>query len=192
MEFEDEFNFEEVPQNLSKEAEPEKPKQQSRDLESLPKEVQGATFARLKYIKWLKQRLTGGWTQKNLVPLLAEMPEYEGQEKPKWRTAAGWYAEYIKVKEDIHALIPKHHRKGNRQTRTDTDKFFELALTRYLTKEKPSVSSAYRFYCDQIILENDKVSGVPLKPLSYKAFKNRIDNMPQYEVMVERYGKIAV
>ncbi|MCG7551637.1 Mu transposase C-terminal domain-containing protein, partial [Pseudoalteromonas sp. Of7M-16] len=106
-----------------------------------------------------------------------------------WRTVAGWHADYIKAEEDIHALIPKHHRKGNRQARTDTDKFFELALTRYLTKEIPNAASAHRFYCDQIVLENDKVLGEPLKPLTYKAFKNRIDNLPQYEVMLERYGK---
>lgn len=189
MEFEDEFNFEEVPQNLSEAAKPEKPNQQPRDLESLPKEVQDATFARLRYIKWLKQRLIGGWTKKNLAPLLADMPEYKGQEKPKWRTIAGWYANYIKAGEHIHALIPKHHRKGNRKTRVDTDTFFELALTRYLTKEIPSVASAYRFYCDKIILDNEKALGDPLKPLTYKAFKNRIDNLPQYEVMVKRYGK---
>ncbi|WP_283234987.1 hypothetical protein [Pseudoalteromonas phenolica] len=39
MEFEDEFNFEEVTQKLSEAAKLEEPKQQSRDLESLPKEV---------------------------------------------------------------------------------------------------------------------------------------------------------
>ncbi|MBQ4844559.1 Mu transposase C-terminal domain-containing protein [Pseudoalteromonas sp. MMG005] len=189
MEFEDEFNVEEEPQKLVETAKAEEPNPQPRDLESLPEEVQAATLARLKYIKWLKQRLIGGWTQKNLTPLLDEMPEFQGQEKPKWRTVAGWHADYIKAEEDIHALIPKHHRKGNRQARTDTDKFFELALTRYLTREMPSVASAYRYYCDQIVLENDKVLGEPLKPLTYKAFKNRIDNLPQYDVMVERYGK---
>ncbi|QLJ09308.1 MULTISPECIES: Mu transposase C-terminal domain-containing protein [Pseudoalteromonas] len=189
MKFEDEFSFEEAPQKLAETAKPEEHKYQDRDLESLPKEVQEATLARLKYVKWLKQRLIGGWTQKNLVPLLAEMPEFQGQEKPKWRTVAGWHSGYIKAEEDIHALIPKYHRKGNRKPRTDTDKFFELALTRYLTKEIPNVASAHRFYCDQIVLENDKVLGEPLKPLTYKAFKNRIDNLPQYEVMLERYGK---
>ncbi|WP_249930076.1 hypothetical protein [Pseudoalteromonas aurantia] len=115
MEFEDEFNVEEAPQKLAEAAKLEEPTPQPRDLESLPKEVQDATFARLKYIKWLKQRLIGGWTQKNLAPLIAEMPEFAGQEKPKWRTVAGWHADYIKGEEDIHALIPKHHRKGNRQ-----------------------------------------------------------------------------
>ncbi|MGA4607605.1 Mu transposase C-terminal domain-containing protein [Pseudoalteromonas maricaloris] len=189
MEFEDEFNFEEVPLKLTGAVQQEKPNPYPRDLESLPKDVQDATFARLKYIKWLKQHLIGGWTQKNLAPLLVEMPEFEGQEKPKWRTVASWHAVYIKAEKDIHALIPKHHRKGNRQTRTDTDKFFELALTRFLTKELPSVASAHQYYCDQIDLDNEKVIGEPLKPLTYKAFKNRIDNLPQYEVMVKRYGK---
>ncbi|MCF6458241.1 hypothetical protein [Pseudoalteromonas sp. MMG024] len=70
MEFEDEFSFEEAPQKLAKTANAGESNPQPRDLESLPKEVQEATFARLKYVKWLKQRLIGGWTQKNLAPLL--------------------------------------------------------------------------------------------------------------------------
>lgn len=64
MEFEDEFNVEEEPQKLVETAKAEEPNPQPRDLESLPEEVQAATLARLKYIKWLKQRLIGGWTQK--------------------------------------------------------------------------------------------------------------------------------
>ena len=64
MEFEDEFNVEEAPQKLVETAKAEEPNPQPRDLESLPKEVQETTLARLKYVKWLKQRLIGGWTQK--------------------------------------------------------------------------------------------------------------------------------
>ncbi|WP_350563870.1 hypothetical protein, partial [Psychrobacter sp. CAL346-MNA-CIBAN-0220] len=77
-------------------------------------------------------------------------------------------------------------KKGNRERDTATDKFFEKAIERYLVKEKPSVASAYKYYADLVIIENDSVVGSDLKPLTYKAFKNRIDNLPQYEVMVAR------
>ncbi|XQF92177.1 hypothetical protein ACOBV9_12105 [Pseudoalteromonas espejiana] len=51
------------------------------------------------------------------------------------------------------------------------------------------MASAYKYYADLVIIENDSVVGSVLKPLTYKAFKNRIDNLPQYEVMIARYGK---
>ena len=51
------------------------------------------------------------------------------------------------------------------------------------------MASAYKYDADLVIIENDSVVGSVLKPLTYKAFKNRIDNLPQYEVMIARYGK---
>ena len=181
--FEDEFQHP-IPQ-----IEAPKSTKAEKDLSAYPQEIQQTTYARLKYIRWLKERLVGGWTKKNLAPLIIEMPIVEGADKPNWRTAARWFKSYSESDESIFALIPKHQKKGKRTRKTDTDKFFEKALERYLVQEKPSVNSAYRFYKDLVVLENDKVVGEPLIPLTYKAFKNRIDKLPQYEVMLARYGK---
>ena len=161
----------------------------AKDLEALPDKIKKTTFAKFKYIQWIEANILGGWTQKNLEPLLKLMPEVEGEKKPNWRTAARWYRAYTSADKNIMALVPRHHKKGNRECNTSTNKFFEKALERYLVKEKPSVSSAYKFYKDLVTIENDNFTGSDLKPLTYKAFKNRIDNLPQYEVMVARYGK---
>jgi putative transposase len=161
----------------------------SKDLQALPEKIQITTFARFKYIQWLEANIQGGWTQKNLEPLLKVMPEVEGEKKPSCRSAARWHSVYINADRNIMALVPNHQKKGNRELDITTDKFFEKALERYLVKEKPSVSSAYRYYVDLVIIENDSVINSSLKPLSYKAFKNRINNLPQYDVMFARYGK---
>lgn len=161
----------------------------SKDLQTLPQKIQTTTFAKLKYIQWIESNILGGWTQKNLEPLLSLMPEVEGEKKPSWRTIARWYSAYVNADKSILALIPNHQKKGNRDRHTSTDKYFEKSLARYLVKEKPSVASAYKYYADLIIIENDSVIGSTLKPLTYKAFKNRIDNLPQYDIMIARYGK---
>ena len=181
--FDDEFN-----QPLPK-VETKLPQNYAKDLQAFPEKIKITTFAKLKYIQWLEANIQGGWTQKNLEPLLKVMPEVEGEKKPSWRTAARWYSAYTNADKNIMALIPSHQKKGNRERETATDKFFEKALERYLVKEKPSVASAYKYYADLVIIENDSVVGSVLKPLTYKAFKNRIDNLPQYEVMIARYGK---
>jgi len=165
------------------------PKSVNRDLATYPKEVQLTALARLKYIMWVKQRLKGGWTERNLSPLLKSVPQFEGENLPSWRTLARWYKSYQSAEGNILSLIPKHHRKGNRNTYSDTDKFYEMALNRYLTKERLSVAAVYRYYKDLIILENDSVISKPLKTLTYKAFSNRIKSLPQYDVMVARFGK---
>lgn len=165
------------------------PKSVNRDLATYPKEVQLTALARLKYIMWVKQRLKGGWTERNLSPLLKSVPQFEGESLPSWRTLARWYKSYQSAEGNILSLIPKHHRKGNRNTYSDTDKFYEMALNRYLTKERLSVAAVYRYYKDLIILENDSVISKPLKTLTYKAFSNRIKSLPQYDVMVARFGK---
>ena len=52
------------------------PKSVNRDLATYPKEVQLTALARLKYIMWVKQRLKGGWTERNLSKELIEVIKY--------------------------------------------------------------------------------------------------------------------
>lgn len=185
----DDFGFEDEFAKEPPRFEKLEPKSVNRDLATYPKEVQLIALARLKYIMWVKQRLKGGWTERNLSPLLKSVPQFEGENLPSWRTLARWYKSYQSAEGNILSLIPKHHRKGNRNTYSDTDKFYEMALNRYLTKERLSVAAVYRYYKDLIILENDSVISKPLKILTYKAFSNRIKSLPQYDVMVARFGK---
>lgn len=103
--FEDEFN-----QPLPK-VETKLPQNYAKDLQALPEKIKTTTFAKLKYIQWLEANIQGGWTQKNLEPLLKVMPEVEGEKKPSWRTAARWYSAYTNADKNIMALIPSHQKK---------------------------------------------------------------------------------
>ena len=142
----DDFGFEDEFAKEPPRFEKLEPKSVNRDLATYPKEVQLIALARLKYIMWVKQRLKGGWTERNLSPLLKSVPQFEGENLPSWRTLARWYKSYQSAEGNILSLIPKHHRKGNRNTYSDTDKFYEMALNRYLTKERLSVAAVYRYY----------------------------------------------
>ena len=41
-----------------------------RDLDSFPESVKALAIYRLNYILWIQSNICGGWTQKNLVPLI--------------------------------------------------------------------------------------------------------------------------
>ncbi|GEM_PF-2368573 len=96
--FDDEFN-----QPLPK-IETKPPQNFSKDSQALPDKIKTTTFAKFKYIQWLEANIQGGWTQKNLDPLLKVMPELEGEKKPSWRTAARWYSTYTSADKNIMPL----------------------------------------------------------------------------------------
>lgn len=103
--FDDEFT-----QPLPK-IETKKSQNYSKDLQALPEKIQITTFARFKYIQWLEANIQGGWTQKNLEPLLKVMPEVEGEKNASWRTAARWHIVFINADRNIMALIPNHPKR---------------------------------------------------------------------------------
>lgn len=44
-----------------------------RDLDSLPENIKALAIYRLNYILWIQSNICGGWTQKNLVPLIEKV-----------------------------------------------------------------------------------------------------------------------
>lgn len=62
-----------------------------RPLDTYPDELRYEALRRLSYIQWFKKRISGGWTEKNLQPLLGEaefLQTLDGP-APSWRTLAG-------------------------------------------------------------------------------------------------------
>ena len=163
----------------------------ARDLASYPENIQGEVTRRLAYLKWIEKRLDGGWTQARLEPLLEQASVELDIEPPNWRTLVRWRKEYFDSGCQLSSLIPKHGNKGNRIIKGDglAEKFYEQALKRFLVKERPSISAAYRYYADTIRIANQKAIGEPIKALSHKGFFNRIKTLPQYDVAVARHGK---
>ena len=165
----------------------------TRPLDSYPDELRKEALRRLSCIQWFEKRISGGWTQRNLQPLL-EAPDFlqtlDGP-VPSWRTLAGWYGEYKKNGFSVEALIPKHHKKGNRIKRIEDDGhyFWRAMNEKYMRKERPSILSAYVYYCDLINLANRGVVSGKLNSMSQRAFYHRVSKLPPYDVDSARYGK---
>ena len=162
----------------------------SRDLSSYSESTQEEVMRRYRYLTWIEKRLDGGWTQKNLDPLLKQAEDEIKLPAPKWRTLAQWWHLYSSSSKDIFSLIPKTEFAGNRHVKVlDDSDFFDQAVARYLIPERPSISAVYRYYFDSITLHNQHVTCEKIKPLSYKGFYNRIKKLAPYDVKVARYGK---
>ncbi len=166
----------------------------SKSLEMYDQAIQNETKKRLHYIRFIEKRIDGGWTQKNIDPLIEQMASYDNKPKPQWRAIAAWYSKYRKSNFCITALIPDHDKKGNRTFKNNSgDFYFNKALEdKYLRKERPSVATAYRYYCDLIQVENNRLVSGAITPLSYTGFNARINSLEPYDVDLARFGRSYV
>ncbi|PSU08000.1 hypothetical protein C9I92_10675 [Photobacterium ganghwense] len=146
-----------------------------RDLASYPDEIQIEVRRRIEYLQWIEKHLVGGWTQKNLDPLIEKAAREIDFPPPKWRALAKWWSVYSSSGKMLASLVPKLHRKGNRNLKiTNELSFFDRAVERYLVPERPSISAVYQYYTDLIRIENQHLVGEKVQALSYKGFYNRI------------------
>ncbi|HHQ4589621.1 TPA: hypothetical protein ACSP19_003043, partial [Aeromonas veronii] len=151
-------------------------------VDSFPYVLKVEALHRRDYILWVEKNLAGGWTEKNLTPLLADAALVLPPPTPNWRTLARWRKIYIQHGRKLVSLIPKHQAKGNARSRLppSDELFFEQAVHRYLVGEQPSIASAFQLYSDSIRIENLGVVENPIKTISYMAFYNRIKKLPAY------------
>lgn len=162
-----------------------------RDLDTYPTELRDEALRRLSYIQWVSKRLEGGWTEKNLTPLLNVVRDKLQAPLPSWRTLAGWRKLYVSSGRSVEALIPKHHKKGSRLEQNTGDKlyYWQAVNQKYFRLERPSIASVYEYYRDLITLANKGVVEGKVIPVSQRAFYNRINKLPPYDVALKRYGK---
>lgn len=160
-------------------------------VDSFPDALKTEALHRLEYILWVETNLAGGWTEKNLTPLLADAALVLPPPAPNWRTLARWRKSYIQHGRTLVSLIPKHQAKGNSLSRLppSDEMFFEQAVHCYLVGEQPSIASAFQYYSDSICMENLAVVENPIKSISYMAFYNRVKKLPAYQVMKNRKGQ---
>lgn len=98
-------------------------------LDSFPDDLKAQALHRLDYIRWIEEHLTGGWTEKNLVPLLIEAAQVLAEPVPNWRTLARWQKVYNQHGRTLASLIPKHQEKGNARSRLpSSDEVFLMKL----------------------------------------------------------------
>ncbi|WP_440878802.1 Mu transposase C-terminal domain-containing protein [Vibrio natriegens] len=159
-------------------------------FDSLPKRIQQKTLERLNLIKFVEQRLRGGWTEKNLNPLLYKYKTETGKSVPSWRILADWSSKYYKSDKKLLALVPQHAKKGNRSRKSDSEKLIHEAIQKkFLTKERLSVADTYEYYKSRVFEENRNIIEGKIERISQRTFYNRINELSPYDVTVARYGK---
>lgn len=161
-----------------------------RDLQSYSAHQQTLATKKLILLSQIESRLSGGWTEKNLTPILNELIKDDHDSRPNWRTIARWHKALKDTQGSVASLAEQHHRKGNRTAKVTGDEpFFEEALSRFLDSKRPTIARAYEFYKDRIIIANEDIVEGKIPIVSYTSFSKRIKNLPPYEQALARFSK---
>lgn len=83
----------------------------SSSFDSLPEKTQKEVLRRLKIIQFVEVRLKGGWTEKNLDPILNMVENALELPRPSWRTLASW-KKTIMSREKVALFNPEAYPKG--------------------------------------------------------------------------------
>ena len=106
--FSDEFNTfdfdKEKPKYLAKKF--------PKDMDLVPKKYKEEALKKVRCIEWIEERIQGGWTAKNIEPLLLTIPSFGLNPTPSWRSLARWSSQYRKSGRKISALVPKYDKRG--------------------------------------------------------------------------------
>lgn len=161
-----------------------------RDLDTFPDFLKDKALDKYKLISLIEKENISGWTQKKLDPILDRLLGTDN--RPNWRTVVRWRKSYIESNGDLASLVIKQHKMGNRKKRIQGDEvFFEKALERFLDAKRPNVTTAYQYYKDSIIIENETIIAGKIPIISYNAFNKRIKSLPPYPIAVARHGKFT-
>ncbi|MDN5370949.1 MAG: putative transposase, partial [Shewanella sp.] len=108
-----------------------------RDLQTYSEHQQALATKKLTLLSQIESRLSGGWTEKNLTPILNELFKDDHENCPSWRTVTRWYKALKDTQGSVSSLAEQHHRKGNRTAKVTGDEpFFEEALINFLDAKR--------------------------------------------------------
>lgn len=159
-------------------------------IDTYPEKTQQEVLRRLKVIQFTEKRLKGGWTERNLVPILDMVEQDLNLSPPSWRTLAEWKKVYFESGRSIQSLVPAHAQKGNKNKSSDSQVLIDEAIEKkYLTKERLSIAEAFRYYKSRVITINQTIVEGAIEPICERTFYDRVNSLPPYEVAVARYGK---
>lgn len=155
------------------------------------KHVKKALF-RYEVLRLIKKRIDGGWTQKNLEPIICELfAEGAIDKKPGWRSVARWNSRY-NAQKDLISLVDEKVLE-NTSCKMDNfvkDRFFwEAVEKKYLTRVRGSVATTYQFYKDLILVHNNENPDDKFLGIGKSAFYDRVKKLPPYICDLRRYGK---
>jgi len=161
-----------------------------RDLDTFPSFLKEKALDKYKLLCFIDKENSGGWTQKNIDPILDKLFAESELNRPNWRTVARWRKNYVESGGDLVSLVTARHKMGNRVKRTQGDEvFFDKALKRFLDAKRPTVATAYRYYKDLITIKNKTVIDDKIPMISYTSFNKRIKTLPPYPIALARHGK---
>ena len=161
-------------------------------IDDLDEECVDKALFRYKVIKLVNKKLNGGWTKKNIEPIIYELYN-EGviDKKPGWQSVARWNAKY-RADKDLLSLVDIRAIKNNfydfKSFSKDTF-FWEAIEKKYLTRERGAVASAYQFYKNSILVHNYKNPDNELDYIGRSAFYERVKKLPPYLCDLKRYGR---
>jgi putative transposase len=114
---------------------------------------------------------------------------------PHFTTVAKWIRIYQDADRDIRALIDRHRDKGNTDDRYHPvviQIVEDLVETRYLTPERPTITSILKDLKGMVALQNvTRLQSEKYKTPSYGYLKRRIAELPPYDVCKARFGQRA-
>ncbi|ABU70427.1 hypothetical protein [Vibrio campbellii] len=162
-----------------------------RDLSSYPEEQKNKALERYKLLCLVANELNGGWTSKNLTPLIEKhFDKTRLTKKPSYKSLQRWHNSFVDSDGSFTSLVDKNHLKGNRDARVVGDeKYYDEALKMCLDARRQSIRAAHAFYCDRITVANEAIVAGRIPKVSYEAFKKRIRKEEPYSVALARHGK---
>ena len=130
-----------------------------RDLSSYPEEQKSKALERYKLLSLVANELSGGWTPKNLNPLIEKhFSKTRLTKKPSYKSLQRWHNSFVDSNGSFTSLVDKNHLKGNREARVIGDeKYYDEALKMFLDARRQSIRAAFIFYSDRITVANDKI-----------------------------------
>ncbi|MEI8664571.1 hypothetical protein P4S81_06055 [Pseudoalteromonas sp. B28] len=95
-----------------------------RDLGAFADFLKEKALDKYKLLSIIEKEILGGWTQKNLDPILDKLFAESELNRPNWRTVARWRKRYVDSNSELTSLVPARHKMGNRLKRIQDDEIF--------------------------------------------------------------------
>jgi len=166
-------------------------------IDLLPKELQAETKKRYAFVLAVKQEKLRHYTAATLEPIIEATQEKLGgsTKPPHWSTVNRWYKRFMGAGQDIRAIAPQHHHKGNRVRRYDAEviEAVQQAIENiFMKREKRRIQDTLENATTQIkdmnrLLPSDAKLALPSRSL----VTSEISKLPAFDVAVARDGREA-
>lgn len=168
---------------------------QEADISMLAPKTKAELDRRIAYVKGAKEIGVTRLTKDEFGPIVNKISETIGDSHPPSPIQVyKWYSGYKKSAEDVRALIPRHHKKGNKMARfsPELSSIIDSKIReKYLTIQRLSINDVYEFVVADVGRQNNiRPKTDQLHIPCYDAIKDRIHKLDPYEIMKAREGKL--